>query len=109
MVKRRLYRLCRTLLTKNWPKYLKLVVQALNDTPNSAIGFLRPNEIKSPLDDPKIDAVIGVPEDITFSNQAENQSKYEADSTKLQRGDHVFMDFPPSMLEKSFDTPVRIA
>ncbi len=106
LVKRRLYRLCRVLLTNNWPKYLKTVVQALNNTPNKAIGFLKPSEIKSPLDDPKIDAVVGVPEDITFQDQIRNQESYESETKNLQIGDHVFMDFPPATLQKSFDSPV---
>ncbi len=106
MVKRRLYRLCRSLLTNDWPKYLQKIVSALNNTPNAAIGFLRPSEIKSPLDDPKIDSKIGVPEDTSFEEQRRNQKMYEENKKLLQVGDHVYLDFPPSTMEKGFDSPV---
>ncbi len=107
MVKRRLYRLLRTLQIKNWPRYLDSVEKALNNSPNAAIGFLKPSSISSPLDDPQIDAAIGVPEDKTFQEQRKNQAEYEKmGESSLQVGDHVYMDFPPATLEKGFDTPV---
>ena len=106
MVKCRLYRLCRTLLTQDWPKYIYRVVESLNNTPNSAIGFLKPSEIKSAEDDPKVDAAIGVPQDISFQEQQQNQKKYENDKTKLQVNDFVYKEFPVTPLEKGFDTKV---
>ena len=106
MVKRRLYRLCRSLRTENWPKYLAKVVEALNNTPNSAIGYLKPVEIKSPLDDPKVDSAVGgAPEDVPVAEQKANQIKYE-EGNDLQVNDHVYLDFPPSTMAKGFDTPV---
>ncbi len=106
MVKRRIYRLTRALYTKNWPKYLPKVVAAINNTPNAAIGFLRPNEIKSSLDDPKIDAVMGIPEDVDFKTQRKQQEKYEKTKGGLQVDDYVYLDFPPTTMQKGFDTPV---
>ncbi len=106
MVKRRLYRLCRTLKTKKWPKFLKQITKAINNSPNSAIGFLKPSDIKSPLDDPKIDDKIGIPEDVSFEQQAKNQQEYENNNKNLQQGDYVYLDFPPSTMEKGFDSPV---
>ncbi len=105
-MKRRLYRLCRTLLTHNWPKYLTATVKAINETPNSAIGYLKPNDIRSSTDDPKIDQAIGFPTETSFEKQMENQKAYEKNTKLLQVGDHVYLDFPPSTMEKGFDTPV---
>ncbi len=79
MVKRRLYRACRTHLTTDWPKYLQNIVTGLNNSPNSAIGFLKPSDIKSNLDDPKIDLAIGIPHDVSFQEQEQNQKEYEND------------------------------
>ncbi len=107
MVKRRLYRLMRSLFTTNWAKFLSPIVKGLNHTRNSALGNLRPSDLQSPVDDPKLDAVVGVPEDVPFQKQIQNQKRYENDKTNLKIGDHVYMDWPPSGLEKSFDTPVR--
>ncbi len=107
MVKRRLYRTMRTLRTQDWPKYFTITVNAINSTPNSAIGYLKPIDIKSSYDDPKIDATIGYPRDVPVEQQKKNQKDYEKDKRKLQVGDHVYLDFPPSTMEKGFDTPVR--
>ncbi len=109
MVKRRLYRLMRTLYTKDWPTYLQAIVQAINNSPNSAIGFLKPSQIKSPLDDPLIDNVVGVPQDASFQTQVENQRHYEKNKNNLQIGDHVYLDFPAATMEKGFDSPVNIS
>ncbi len=98
----------RSLLTTHWAKYLGAIVKGLNNTRNSALGNLRPSDIQSPIDDPKLDAVVGVPEDTSFEEQIENQKRYDADQKNLKIGDHVYMDWPPAALEKSFDTPVRL-
>ncbi len=108
MVKRRLYRTMRTLLTKDWPRYLKPTVDAINNTPNSAIGYLKPSEITSHLEDPKIDAKIGIPKDVEVNEQKNNQIAYEKNKDALQVGDYVYLDFPPTTMEKGFDTPVSI-
>ncbi len=104
LVKTRLYRLMRTLMTQNWPKYIKSVVRAINNSPNVAIGGLRPSEINSPMDDPKIDRKIGFRDDVSVANQKKNQKLYEKDKKKLQIGNYVFLDFVPTAFSKSFDT-----
>ncbi len=105
IVKRRLYRLLRTLRTTDWPKYLAQVVSAINNSPNSAIGYLRPSDIKTPEDDPKVDKAEGLKEDVSFQQQEENQKRYEENKNTLQKGDHVHADFGPSPFAKSFDSP----
>ncbi len=94
----------RTLLTKNWPKYLPKVVDALNQSPNSAIGGLRPGNIKSPMDDPKIDAAVGYRPEVPVSVQKKNQKEYEKNRNNLQVENHVFLDFTPTTFDKAFDT-----
>ncbi len=107
MVKRRLYRTIRSLLTRDWPHYLQDTVEAINNSPNSAIGFLKPSQIKSNIDDPKIDEKIGIPKDVPVEEQRQNQNAYEKNKDSFQVGDHVYLDFAPSTMEKGFDTPVR--
>ncbi len=104
-VKHRLFKLLRSLLTQNWPKYLSQTVENINKKQTAAIGGLRPIDINSPLDDPKIDEAIGIPEDVSFEDQVRNQKKYETDRKKFQKGDYVFADFGPSALGKGFDSP----
>ena len=98
--------MCRSLLTENWPKFLQKVVKAINDTPNAAIGYLKPSQITSNLDDPKVDQAIGIAEDVSFKQQFKNQQDYEKKTSNLQTNDYVYLDFPPSLMEKGFDTPV---
>ncbi len=106
LVKRRLFRLLRTLLTRDWPKYLENIVQNLNNTPNPAIGGLKPNEIEHRTDTPLIDKKIGFHPDVSFEMQMKNQREYEKNKkpSSLQVGNYVYVDFPPSSFEKSFDT-----
>ncbi len=104
LVKTRLFRLLRTLMTQNWPKYLKQVTRAINNSPNSAIGGLKPAQIKSREDGVLIDKKIGVKLDVPVEEQKKNQKQYEKNRTLLQVGNFVYLDFPPSTLGKSFDT-----
>ena len=108
LVKTRLFRLLRTLMSKDWPTYLQQIVTAINSSPNSAIGGLRPIDIKSPDDTPIVDQKIGIPEDIPFEKQENNQQAYEKDQNKLQKGDYVYADFGPMTFEKGYDSPVRL-
>ncbi len=92
----------------NWPKYLPQVIEAINNTKNKAIGGLRPSEIKSNLDDVKIDARVGLKEDVEFEQQLKNQAAYDKDKKRLQPGQYVYVPaFPASPLGKSFDSKVR--
>ncbi len=105
LVKRRLYRLLRSLLTRDWPKYLPFIVTNLNNTPNAGIGGMKPSEINTRNDTPKIDKTIGYNPDVTFETQALNQKRYEKNVQEpLQVNSYVYVDFAPSPLEKSFDS-----
>ena len=105
LVKRRLFRLLRTLLTRDWPKYLPNIVKNLNNTPNPTIGGLKPNAIKSRTDTPMIDKKIGYHPDVPFETQVQNQKEYEKNRHEsLQVGNYVYVDFPLSSFEKSFDS-----
>ena len=108
LVKTRLFRLCRTMKTLDWPRYLNQIVEAINNSPNSAIGGIRPSEIKTPLDGVKIDNAVGIPEDKSFTEQRTAQKEYERKKDKmlLQKGDYVFADFGPSVMAKGYDSPV---
>lgn len=107
LIKTRLFRLLRALLTKAWPNYLQQVVNAINNSKNAAIGGLRPAEIKSNLDDVKIDNVVGLKHDVGFEEQIKNQAKYDRKKGTLKSGDYVYVPaFPATPLEKSFDSKV---
>lgn len=107
LVKRRLYRLLRSFSVNQWAKYLSQVVLNINNTPNSGIGGLKPSQINSPLDDPKIDAAKGFPSHLSLANLRQNQESYEKNKKKLQAGDFVYADFNAAVFDKSFDLQVR--
>ncbi len=106
LVKTRLYRVLRTLLSQNWPKYLPDVVHNINSSPNQALGGLRPIDIQQPSDGPMVDNKIGIPEDVSFEQQERNQKAYEKNKSNLQKGDNVYVDFGPTPFDKGYDSPV---
>ncbi len=95
-------------MARNWPKYFGHVVKAINNSPNVAIGGLRPAAIKSPEDGPMIDNAIGLKMDTPVATQKEKQRAYERDSksrSRIQVGNYVYLDFAPAgAMDKSFDT-----
>ena len=107
LIKRRLYRLLRTHRTDQWDKYLSDVVASYNKTPQKVIGGLRPEEIKSPLDDPLIDDKIGHIKFPSLKTMLKRQAKYEADESKLQVGQYVYADEKEHVFDKSFDEKRR--
>ena len=50
-VKRKLYQLMRSELNDDWPKFLPIVVEALNLTPRKKLGWVKPADINSVIDD----------------------------------------------------------
>jgi hypothetical protein len=103
LTKRRLYRICRTKLTKDWCHYLDSVVRAINNSPSSAIQGLRPSQFQSPEDDVLLE---NVSTDTYYKQQEENQKKYEANSRNMQVGQYVYADFntPGGAFQKGFDS-----
>ena len=77
-------------------------MKAINNSPNSAIGGIRPGSISSPTDDPQIDNAIGYQSDVPVEEQKKNQKKYENNRYRLQKGTYVFLDFAPKTMTKSF-------
>ena len=91
-------------MTRNWPAYLTRVTSAINNSPNSAIGGLKPALIKNREDSVLIDRKIGIKQDTPVGQQKKNQREYEKNQNFLQVGNFVYLDFPPSTMAKSFDT-----
>ncbi len=112
-IKRKLFLMLRSELSKHWVKNLPIVVASYNSTPLKKLGYLRPNDIQSELDSVLVDIKkrqqnIPNVKEPTFSEQLNNQMKYQKDRSKLQIGDYVYLNFNEKLFDKSFDIQVSI-
>lgn len=107
LVKSRLFKLLRSKLSDDWPKYLKFVVDALNERPLERIGFKKPSEINS-LDDNIVVQEAWKNKNITpfeepsWKNQAKNEKNYEKSKNPFKVGTFVYLDQKNSIFDKSF-------
>jgi len=113
IIKRRLYKLLRGILSQDWPAYLEKIVRDFNETPLKKIGFLKPNQITSKFDSKKVrDALskqgIDQPNQPLYKSLQENQQIYERNRNFIQKNDYVYVNFPESKFGKSFDYQVRL-
>ena len=108
IVKLRVYRMMRILYTQDWVDLLPFAVKGINKSKTAAIGGLRPADIKSNVDDPKIDEATGYREDVDFEKQVKNQKAYERKKKHLQVSDYVYATFPSGgIIGKSYDSKVH--
>ena len=101
----------RSKLSKDWPNYLPLVTESLNNTPLKKIGFLRPIDIQSEADTIKVENALrshGLkPLELpTFQEQNENQKNYEAQTNNIQVNTFCYLDFQENIFDKAFDVSV---
>ena len=99
--------LLRDQLSKNWPKYLPLVVKSLNERHLKSLGGIQPISINSMEQDPVIseaqkEAGIKPYQAPTYIKQNENQKNYEAIKSNFQVGQYVYLDFKSDPFSKSF-------
>jgi len=110
LIKRKLYMLLRSELSKNWVENLQQVCDGLNNTPLKRLGWLTPNSIHSELDSVKVNAArkeanISVYKDPSYKEQFDNQNSYKGD---LSENDFVYLDFQEKLFDKSFDVSVSL-
>lgn len=113
-LKRRLYMMLRSELSKNWIHYLPIVTNSLNNSPLESLGFLKPSDIRTEADSVKVDEAlrkngISPKESLpTFQEQNENQKNYEQNKKNLQTGMYCYLSFDEKLFDKSFDIAVRL-
>lgn len=113
ILKRRLYKLMRGTLDKNWPLFLKKVVDDYNNTPLEKIGYLKPNDVTSKFDSQKVEDAqklhnFQIRDEPNYQIQRENQKQYESNTSPkaIKKGDYVFVNFLASKFDKGFDFQV---
>lgn len=108
IVKRKLYMLLRSELSKNWPKYIKLVVDGYNKTPLEKLGFLTPNDISGEKDSVAIQENkkahnISTYRQPNFEEQIQNALNLK---TKLKKGDFCYKFFDEKLFNKKYNISV---
>lgn len=105
IVKKRLYLCLRTLYSKNWPKYLPIITDSINRTKNAAINGLRPADIHSIADNPKIDKAINYSEP-SYRDEIRRQQQYDDSPHRLKIGTFVYLQDPDHPFNKAYETQV---
>ena len=112
-IKKRLYKILRGNLTKDWPTYLKIVQSDFNKTPLKKLGYFSPNNIVSRFDSyfinkAKIDLNINETSLPTFEEQNTNEKNYFHNPSNLKVKDFVYVNLKADVFSKSFDVQVHL-
>jgi hypothetical protein len=75
VIKKRLYSLLRTLLSRDWYFYLPIIVDHVNATKSRSLGFMAPSDILRPEQDSLVRKLKGVTEE-SVNEMVDNQEEY---------------------------------
>lgn len=111
IIKRRLYKLLRGILSQDWITYLKKVTNDYNNTPLKHLGYIKPNSIRTQSDSLIVQNSqkklnISVYNEPSFQIQQQNRKNYDLNKKNLKIGDYVYINFEEKQFDKSFDTKV---
>jgi hypothetical protein len=103
--------LLRAKLSQNWVKYLKIVVNAHNETPIKKLGWMKPNQIHTEFDSTLVDIEkkkhnIETYREPDFDTQKLLQETHIKNNKKLQVNDYVYLDLKENLFDKSYDIQV---
>ena len=107
LIKRRLYMMMRSEVSSDWPKFLPLVVEALNEKPLQLLGNIAPVQINSELDDVKVRDAQQENNVVTYKEpdwkeQNSSQENYASSGNPFQIGQHVYLDAKTEIFDTSF-------
>lgn len=111
IVKKKLYMALRGTLNKNWVKLLEIVVDSMNQTPISRLGWMTPDSIVNEASSVIVNKAkkihhIKIYKEPNFKTQLENQIKFDQSSQELQVGDYCYRDFDSKLFDKSYNVSV---
>lgn len=109
-VKKRLYKMLRGSLSKDWPSYLQIIQEDFNKTPMKMLGYLAPKDLNDSADTYfvlKAQKTDKIKEQIpSFEVQQENIKGYDENEDNLKVNDYVYLNFKTNTFAKSFDIQV---
>jgi len=110
-VKKRLYKMLRGTLSKNWPEYLSTIEKDFNKTPIKKLGMFSPNKINDVID-PYL--VLEAQNQSKLRNeipsleqQQKNEEEYNKNNANLKVKDYVYLNLKADAFSKSFDVQVK--
>ena len=106
-VKKRLYKMLRGTLSKNWPEYLSIIQKDFNKTPNKKLGMYVPDKINDVIDtyivlqnQNKSNLKNEIP---SLEEQQKNEEEYNKNNENLKVKDYVYLNLKADAFSKSFD------
>jgi hypothetical protein len=110
-VKKRLYKMLRGTLSKNWPEYLSIIQKDFNKTPNKKLGMYVPDKINDVIDtyivlqnQNKSNLKNEIP---SLEEQQKNEEEYNKNNENLKVNDYVYLNLKADAFSKSFDVQVK--
>lgn len=111
-IKKRLYKMMRGNLTKDWPFYLKRIQEDFNNTPRKKLGYYCPNDIRNRYDSyfiNKARASLKLKQIVlpSIEQQIANEEAFKNNKKALKPNDFVYLNLKQSIFSKSFDVQVH--
>jgi hypothetical protein len=111
-IKKRLFMMLRGNLSQNWVKYIQIITEQHNSTPNKKLGGLTPNNIHSEFDSVIVNEKLKnlktpVYKEPNFHQQILNMKTYKSNPKNIQINDYVYLSSKEDQFSKSFDTKVK--
>ena len=112
-LKKRLFMMMRGTLSQNWVKFLPIIAEQHNNSPNKKLGGLTPNSIHSEFDSVLVterlrNKKIQVYKEPNFHQQILNTKSYESNQKNIQVNDYVYLSSKEDQFSKSYNTKVFI-
>jgi len=98
----------RSELSEDWPKYINLVVQGLNNTPLRKLGYLKPNDINSEKNSVDVQVNkkvhnISTYRQPNFESQLKNVQEFKSE---LKVGDFCYKFYDEKLFDKKYNISV---
>ncbi len=109
-IKKRLYKMLRGTLSKDWPSYLSNIEKDFNKTPLKNLGFFAPKDINDSIDTYLVinaQKLLNSKKQLpTLEEQQINVQNYDESKTNFKVKDFVYLNYKTDTFSKSFDVQV---